>query len=73
MMRCIKMKQGYQKGEVHKRKIVETEIFSVDERIKIISGIIAIMEKKEEESMEDELFSLTFMQRKRFQSEIISG
>lgn len=67
------MKQGYQKGEVHKRKIVETEIFSVDERIKIISGIIAIMEKKEEESMEDELFSLTFMQRKRFQSEIISG
>ncbi|AKB42905.1 Mobile element protein [Methanosarcina sp. Kolksee] len=41
---------GYQKGEVHKRKIVETEIFSVDERIKIISGIIAIMEKKEEES-----------------------
>ncbi|PAV10987.1 transposase [Methanosarcina spelaei] len=41
---------GYQKGEVHKRKIVETEIFSVDERIKIISGIIAVMGKKEEES-----------------------
>ncbi|AKB45090.1 Mobile element protein [Methanosarcina vacuolata Z-761] len=38
-------KSGYQKGEIHKRKIVETEIFSVDERIKIISGIIAIMEK----------------------------
>ena len=27
---------GYQKGEIQKRKIVETEIFSVDERIKII-------------------------------------
>lgn len=38
-------KSGYQKGEIQKRKIVETEIFSVDERIKIISGIIAIMEK----------------------------
>ncbi len=41
---------GYQKGEVHKRKIVETEIFSIDERIKIISGIIVVMGKKEEES-----------------------
>jgi len=41
---------GYQKGEVNKRKIVETEIFSVDKRIKIISGIIAIMGKEEEES-----------------------
>ena len=38
---------GYQKGEIQKRKIVETEIFSVDERIKIISGIIAIMGKEE--------------------------
>jgi hypothetical protein len=43
-------KTGYKKGEVQKRKIVETEIFSVDERIKIISGIIAIMGKKEGES-----------------------
>ncbi len=30
--------------------IVETEIFSVDQRIKIISGIIAIMGKEEDES-----------------------
>ena len=41
---------GYQKGQIQKRKIVETEIFSVDERIKIISGIIAVMGKDEEES-----------------------
>jgi len=41
---------GYEKGEVKKRKIVETEIFSVDERITIISGIIAMMGKKEEKS-----------------------
>jgi transposase len=41
---------GYQKGEVQKRKIVETEIFSVDERIKIISGIFAIVEKEDKES-----------------------
>jgi hypothetical protein len=37
-------------GEIQKRKIVEMEIFSVDERIKIISGIIAIMGKEKEES-----------------------
>ena len=41
---------GYQKGEVQKRKIVETEIFSVDERITIISEILAIMGKKDRES-----------------------
>ncbi len=41
---------GYQKGEIQKKKIVETEPFSVDERIKIISGIIAIMGKEECES-----------------------
>ena len=41
---------GYKKGEVQKRKIVETEIFSVDERIKIISEIFAIMGKDERES-----------------------
>jgi len=40
---------GYEKGEIQRRKIVETEIFSVDERIKIISGIIAIMGKEEGE------------------------
>jgi len=38
---------GYQKGEVQRRKIVETEIFSVDECISIISEIFAIVEKKE--------------------------
>ncbi|AKB57335.1 Mobile element protein [Methanosarcina barkeri 227] len=41
---------GYKKGEIQKRKIVETEIFSVDERIKIISEIFAITEKGDEES-----------------------
>jgi transposase len=41
---------GYEKGEIQKRKIVETEIFTVDERITIISGLIAIMGKEEEES-----------------------
>ena len=41
---------GYEKGETQKRKIVETEIFSVDERIRILSGIIAIMGKEEGES-----------------------
>ncbi len=41
---------GYQKGEIQKRKIIETEIFSVDERIKIISEIFAIMGKKDQES-----------------------
>jgi transposase len=42
---------GYKKGEFQKRKIVETEIFSVDERIKIISEIFAIMGKEGRESM----------------------
>jgi transposase len=41
---------GYKKGEVQKKKIVEAETFSVDERIKIIRGIIAIMENKEGDS-----------------------
>ena len=41
---------GYEKGDVKKRKIVETEAFSVDERITIISGLIAIMGDKEGES-----------------------
>lgn len=40
----------YEKGETQKRKIIETETFSVDERIRIISGIIAIMGKEEGES-----------------------
>jgi len=42
--------KGYKKGEIQKKKIVETEIFSVDERIKIISGIFAIMGKEGRES-----------------------
>ena len=37
---------GYIKGEVQRRKVVETEIFSIDERISIISEIFAIVEKK---------------------------
>ena len=39
--------KGYVKGEVQRRKIVETETFSVDESITIISEIFAIVEKKE--------------------------
>jgi len=38
---------GYEKGEIQKRKIVETETFTVDERITIISGLIAIMGKED--------------------------
>jgi hypothetical protein len=41
---------GYEKDEVKKRKIVETETFSVDECVIIISRIIAIMGNKEGES-----------------------
>lgn len=40
---------GYVKGEGQRRKIVETEIFSVDERISIISEIFAIVENKKPE------------------------
>ena len=38
---------GYEKGEIQKRKIVETETFTVDERITIISGLMAIMGKED--------------------------
>jgi transposase len=41
---------GYEKGEIQKRKIIETDVFSVDERIRIISGIFAIMGKEDRES-----------------------
>ena len=41
---------GYKKGEVQKRKIVESEEFSVDERITIMSKIFAITGKEDEES-----------------------
>jgi transposase len=34
---------GYEKGEVQKRKIIETNMFSVDERIRIICGIFVIV------------------------------
>jgi len=38
---------GYQKGEIQKRKIVETAEISIDERISIISEIFAIVNKKD--------------------------
>ena len=38
-------------------KIVETEIFSVDERVTIISGIIAIMGKKKERVREKQIIT----------------
>ncbi|WP_440945984.1 IS110-like element ISMac14 family transposase [Methanosarcina sp. T3] len=41
---------GYKKGEIQKRKIVETEMFSVDERIKIMSEIYVIARNDEKES-----------------------
>jgi len=41
---------GYEKGEIKKRKIVENEPFSVDERISIFSGIAAIVRKNEGDS-----------------------
>lgn len=42
-------------GVIQKRKIVETEIFSVDERIAIISGMIAIMGKRKEKVCEKQI------------------
>ncbi len=41
---------GYKKGKTQKMKIVETEIFSVDERIKIMSEIFVIERNDEKES-----------------------
>lgn len=38
---------GYKKGEVKKRKIVESEVISVDKRISIISEIFAIVGKED--------------------------
>jgi transposase len=38
---------GYKKGEIQKRKIIESEEFSVDYRISIISEIFAVVNKKE--------------------------
>jgi transposase len=37
----------YKTGEVQKRKIVESNEFSVDERISIISEIFVIIKKEE--------------------------
>ena len=34
---------GYKKKEIQKRKIVETEIFSVDERIKIMGSVANLL------------------------------
>lgn len=45
MMRCTKLKPDLKRGS-SKIKIVETETFSIDERISIISGIIAIVRKR---------------------------
>ena len=55
---------GYEKGEIQRIKIVETEIFSVDERIKIISGIIAIMGKEDREYVR-KISSGTFMPKEK--------
>jgi hypothetical protein len=41
-------------------KIIQTEIFSVDEHIKIISGIIAIMGKRRKRVRKKDILS-TFM------------
>ena len=41
---------GYKKEQIQKRRIIEKVTFSVDERIKIISGIFAIVEKEDKES-----------------------
>jgi len=41
---------GYKKETIQKRRISENVIISIDERIKIISGIFAIVEKDDEES-----------------------
>jgi hypothetical protein len=57
-------KTGYEKGEVQIRKIVGTETFSIDERITIISGIIAIIGNKEQEYVGTES-SHTFMPKRK--------
>ncbi len=41
---------GYKKEQTQKRRIIEKVTISVDERIKIISGIFAIVEKEDKES-----------------------
>jgi len=41
---------GYQKGEIQKRKVVEIETFSIDERIRIISEVLVVMGKEDRES-----------------------
>ncbi len=41
---------GYKKEEIRKRKIVESETFSIDERISIINQIVTIIDKKEPDS-----------------------
>ncbi len=48
MTKCTRMKH-ISKGRSSKEEDRRTESFSVDGRIKIISGIIAIMRKEERE------------------------
>ena len=54
---------GYKKKEIQKRKIVETEIFSIDERIKIMSEIYVIARNNEREYLR-KISSYTFMLNK---------
>ncbi len=58
---------GYQKGEIQKRKIVETEIFLVDKQEKIMSEIFAIMGKDKLESTRGR-YPHTFMPKNKFLS-----
>ncbi|KKH29918.1 hypothetical protein DU58_07520 [Methanosarcina mazei] len=46
---------GYKKGEIQKRRIVETEIFAVDELIKIFREIFTIWEKRMKRAYEEDL------------------
>jgi hypothetical protein len=41
------LRRYHKKGEIQKRKIVESEAFSVDERISIIRELFVIVSKKE--------------------------
>lgn len=59
---------GYKIGEVQKRKIIENEIFSVDEMMTIISGIIAIMEKRTERVRDKQI--ITYFHAKESKSQL---
>ena len=49
--KIYKDETGSRKGETQKRQIVEIETFQVEKYINIISEIIAIMEKEDEENL----------------------